>query len=102
MDRNINVALVIFSLLAATISTASAETQEEQGPCVKDAIYFCSAAILDRDRILACLLANSDHISAACRALISRKVSAGWRRMPSMPAVAFLIAASARRGETCQ
>ena len=59
--------------LALGIGTlAIAQTAEEQAACQDDAFRVCSHTIPDRERTFQCMISNSDAVSPACRAVLSR------------------------------
>jgi hypothetical protein len=56
---------VAFTL--TSFASAFAETPEERQACTDDAFRVCQDAIPDRDRVFACLIANSTALSPLCR-----------------------------------
>lgn len=56
---------VTFTL--TSFAAAFAETPEERQACTDDAFRVCQQAIPDRDRVFACLAANSTALSPLCR-----------------------------------
>jgi hypothetical protein len=83
MKTHLALALVIFcvALAPATVRSQSQETQsqysqsqEDQGACMADAFAVCGQFIPDRERVAACLIANSSRISPPCAAAIKRFV----------------------------
>lgn len=65
------IALTVVFMSVAPIG-AMAETAEEQQACMNDAFSVCGDAIPDRNRVEACLYANKNRISSACRAVLAR------------------------------
>jgi hypothetical protein len=49
-----------------SFAPAFAETPEERQACTDDAFRLCQQAIPDRDRVFACLIANSNVLSPLC------------------------------------
>ena len=68
----------IYLVIALVLSTASVAAQQgghrgtkaEQEACTPDVYKFCSAAIPDEARIVACLKANLKLLSPQCRKVI--------------------------------
>jgi len=50
------------------------QSQEDQGACMADAFSVCGQFIPDRERVAACLIANSSRISPSCAEAIKRFV----------------------------
>jgi hypothetical protein len=74
-------ALVIFCLTLAPATVRSQdsqsqypESQEDKGACMADAFAVCGQFIPDRERVAACLIANSSAVSPACREAIKHFV----------------------------
>jgi hypothetical protein len=63
-------AIVLFSL-AGTASAVTPPARPEKHACHDDAFRFCGKDIPNHAKIHACLLLNVDHLSPACRAIIS-------------------------------
>jgi hypothetical protein len=65
---------VIFALTLAAVSTAAAEaqaaTKQEQAACRPDAMKFCSDHVGKPAEMNACLRANKDSLSEACREVV--------------------------------
>jgi len=84
MKAQIALALLTFcvALLPATVRSQSqegsqpqySESQEDKGSCMADAFAVCGRFIPDRERVAACLIANSGTISPACREALKRFV----------------------------
>jgi hypothetical protein len=49
-------------------------SQDDQGACMADALGVCGQFIPDRERVAACLIANSSRISPPCAEAIKRFV----------------------------
>ena len=64
--------VLAFAVLAIAPSTAMAASEEEQNACMGDAFSVCGHAIPDRDKVAACLAANLNRISPACRTVMLR------------------------------
>jgi hypothetical protein len=63
-------ALFLFSL-AGVASAVTPPARPQKHPCHDDAFRFCGKDIPNHAKIHACLLLNVDHLSPACRAIIS-------------------------------
>jgi hypothetical protein len=71
-----SVAVVLFSALAFVPSASYAEnrqadTRQDDGACVSDAMSICSEFIPDRSRVAGCLMSNRSRISPSCRAQLA-------------------------------
>jgi len=64
-------ALLMFCLALAPV-TVRADEQEDQAACMSDAMTVCGQFIPDRERVGACLVANRNRISPACREAVKR------------------------------
>ena len=64
-------ALALFGL-ALTPAAVRADGQQDQQACMNDAMTVCGQFIPDRERVAACLISNRSHVSAACRAALTR------------------------------
>jgi hypothetical protein len=83
MKTHFALALVAFCVALAPVAgrTQSRESQpqysqsqEDQGACMTDALAVCGQFIPDRERVAACLIANSGRISPPCAEAIKRFV----------------------------
>lgn len=57
--------------LAFALPAATAGAQENQQPCINDAIAVCPQFIPNRERVANCLISNRSRISEACRVALS-------------------------------
>jgi len=64
--------VLVFAVLAIAPSSAMAASEDEQNACMGDAFSVCGNHIPDRDRVAACLAANLNRISSACRTVMLR------------------------------
>jgi hypothetical protein len=67
----IAIALLLTGVPATGQNLPDRGTKEEQEACTPDVYRLCSAFIPDERRILACLKANREKLSPACRRVIS-------------------------------
>jgi hypothetical protein len=69
ISRKAAVLAVFGALLAAPAATGALAqgTPQERSDCMGDAFQFCGSAIPDVPRIEACLKANVNQLSPACR-----------------------------------
>lgn len=83
MKIHFAIALVTFcvAFAPATVRSQSqesqsqyTESQEDKGACMADALSVCRQFIPDRERVAACLIANSSTVSPACREAIKHFV----------------------------
>jgi predicted component of type VI protein secretion system len=66
------------ALTVATLSTgALAQSNEEQQACMNDAFRVCSATIPDRNRTIACMVANKPQLSPACQMVMDKYAPGG-------------------------
>jgi hypothetical protein len=66
------------ALTVASLSTgALAQTNQEQQACMNDAFRVCSATIPDRNRTIACMVANKAQLSAACQVVMDKYAPGG-------------------------
>jgi len=59
--------IAIAAVLTALSTAAIAQTAEEQQLCMDDAFKVCSNTIPDRNRTIACMVANKSRLSAGCQ-----------------------------------
>jgi hypothetical protein len=79
------------ALTVATFSTgALAQSSEEQQACMNDAFRVCSATIPDRNKTIACMVANKPQLSAACQVVMDKYA-------PSNTTTAYASAAPAAK-----
>jgi hypothetical protein len=60
-------ALALFCLALAPVAATADQAADDQNACMNDAMTTCGQFIPDRERVAACLMANRNRISAACR-----------------------------------
>ena len=68
-------ALAFAILASATTVSAFAETAEERKACTPDAQNLCPDEIPDRERVYECLVRNVNHLSPACKKIISASIA---------------------------
>lgn len=73
--------VLALALLTVAPGGAMAASQEEQNACMNDAFNVCGNAIPDRDKVAACLAANLNRISSACRTVMLRYQKPSKSRM---------------------
>lgn len=71
MKIGTTLALLMFCLALAPV-TVRADEQQDQAACMGDAMTVCGQFIPDRERVGACLVANRNRISPACREAVKR------------------------------
>jgi hypothetical protein len=72
-ERTIAAVQIAVVLTAAAIAFAPIAVQAQQDgrqACMQDAFAFCGQFIPDHERVGACLFANMNRISPACRDLV--------------------------------
>jgi len=66
------------ALTVGLLSTAAlAQTAEEQQLCMDDAFRVCSATIPDRNRTIACMVANKSQLSSGCQMVMDKYAPGG-------------------------
>ena len=69
---------IALATLLAVISTAAiAQSSEEQQLCMDDAFKVCSHTIPDRNRTIACMVANKSRLSTGCQTVMDKYASGG-------------------------
>jgi hypothetical protein len=56
--------------LALVPASAKADAQQDQQPCMNDAMTICGQFIPDRERVASCLISNRTRVSVAGRAAL--------------------------------
>jgi len=71
MKIGTTLSLAMFCLALAP-AAVRADAQQDQAACMSDAVTVCGQFIPDRERVGACLVANRNRISPACREAVKR------------------------------
>ena len=69
--------IALAALLSVLSTAAIAQTAEEQQLCMDDAFKVCSNTIPDRNRTIACMVANKSRLSVGCQGVMDKYASGG-------------------------
>jgi len=88
--------IAIAAFLAVISTAAIAQTAEEQQLCMDDAFKVCSNTIPDRNRTIACMVANKSRLSAGCQGVMDKYASGGNTQTAAMSPARTVVTAQAR------
>jgi hypothetical protein len=66
-------AAILVAALALAASAAAAQTPQEQAACRADAQRHCAQHIGKQQEMRACLVANKEKLSQACRTVVENR-----------------------------
>ena len=88
--------IALVAALTMLSTAAIAQTAEEQQLCMDDAFRVCSATIPDRNRTIACMVANKSQLSPGCQTVMDKYASGGNAQTAAMSPARPVMSAPAR------